>query len=153
MEPVPFAPTPEEVARRALQLAGLKPGEIVYDLGCGDGRIIAAAGKYFNAKAVGIEIRRGLIYRAQDRIRRYGLRGEVGVIHGNFFNQSISEADIVTLYLLPSTNLALKPKLESELRRGVRIVAIDYPIPGWKPTTVHQTIHGNKLWRIFLYTV
>lgn len=153
MEPVPFAPTPEEVARKALRLAGLKPGETVYDLGCGDGRILVTAGKYFNAKAVGIEIRRELIYRAQDRIRKYGLSGEVKIIHGNFFNKNISEANVVTLYLLPSINLALKLKLKNELKKGARIVAIDYPIPGWKPITVQQAIHCNKLRRIFLYVV
>ncbi|MCS7366210.1 MAG: class I SAM-dependent methyltransferase, partial [archaeon GB-1867-035] len=92
---VPFVSTPEPVVRRMLKLADVKPGEVVYDLGAGDGRILIIAALEFGAKAVGVEIRPQLIYEIEKKIKMYNLEDRVKVIHGNFFDVDISEADIV----------------------------------------------------------
>ncbi|MEM2813872.1 MAG: methyltransferase domain-containing protein, partial [Candidatus Methanomethylicia archaeon] len=133
---VPFVSTPENVARRMLQLCNVKPGELVYDLGAGDGRILFIAAKEFKARAVGIEIRPQLVKQIEERILAENLQGVVRIIHGNFFDVSIRDADVVTMYLLTSVNERLKPKLERELRPGTRIVSHDFEIPGWRPVRV-----------------
>jgi len=150
---VPFVSTPENVARFMLKLAEVKPGEIVYDLGSGDGRILVIAAKEFGARGVGIEIRKDLVEESLRRIKSLGLEGAIKIIHGDFFQVNISEADVVTLYLLTSVNERLKPKLEKELRPGTRVVSHDFEIPGWTPVKV---IDLNEDWRshkIYLYKV
>ncbi|RLF20125.1 MAG: hypothetical protein DRZ82_03290 [Thermoprotei archaeon] len=148
---VPFVPTPEIVARYMLKLAEVKPGEVVYDLGSGDGQIVIIAAKEFGARAVGVEIRKDLVEESLRRIKEQGLEDRVKIIHGDFFKVNISEADVVTLYLLTSVNERLRPKLEKELRPGTRVVSHDFEIPGWKPIKV---VEINEEWRshkIYLY--
>ncbi len=150
---VPFVSTPENVARFMLKLAEVRPGEIVYDLGSGDGRILIIAAKEFGAKCVGIEIRKDLVQEAIKRVKALGLENQIKIIHGDFFEISISEADVVTMYLLTSVNERLRPKLEKELRPGTRVVSHDFEIPGWTPIKV---IELNEDWRnhkIYLYKV
>ncbi len=150
---VPFVPTPESVARRMLELANVKPGEVVYDLGCGDGRILIIAAKEFGAKAVGIEIRKDLVEKCIRKVKELGLEGKVYVIHGNFFEVDISEADVVTLYLLTSVNEKLRPKLERELKPGARVVSHDFEVLGWKPVKVEEIREGWRSHKIYLYVV
>ncbi|NPB01229.1 MAG: class I SAM-dependent methyltransferase, partial [Crenarchaeota archaeon] len=133
MYDVPFVPSPEVVIRRMLQLADVRENEVVYDLGCGDGRVLIIAAKEFGARAVGIEIRRDLYEQCLKRIKDLGLEDRVKVYHGNFFEYDLSDADVVTLYLLTSVNERLRPKLERELRPGTRVVSHDFEVPGWRP--------------------
>lgn len=150
---VPFVSTPEPVVRRMLKLAEVKPGEVVYDLGAGDGRILIIAALEFGARAVGVEIRPQLIYEIEKKIKMYNLEDRVKIIHGNFFDVNISEADIVTLYLLTSVNEKLKPKLKRELKPGARIVSHDFEIPGWKPLRVEILPDVWTTHKIYLYRV
>ncbi len=150
---VPFVATPESVARYMLKLAEVKPGEIVYDLGSGDGRILIIAALEFGAKAVGIEIRKDLVEKSRRKVKELGLENRVKIIHGDFFEVDISEADVVTLYLLTSVNEKLRPKLEKELKPGARVVSHDFEIPGWKPIKVVEINEDWRSHRILLYKV
>lgn len=150
---VPYVPTPYPVVRAMLKLAGVGPEDIVYDLGCGDGRILIVATKEFNVrKAVGIELDRERYKIALERVREEGLEDRVRVIHGDFFDVDIREATVVTLFLLTSVNEMLKPKFERELRAGTRIVSHEFRIPGWKPERVIEVRDDNGLLHtIYLY--
>ncbi|MCD6154815.1 MAG: class I SAM-dependent methyltransferase [Candidatus Verstraetearchaeota archaeon] len=148
---VPFVSSPEMVVRRMLKLAQVKPGEIVYDLGAGDGRILFIAAREFGARAVGVEIRHNLVEQIKIKINKYGLNGKVRIIEGNFFDVDISEADVVTMYLLTSVNERLKPKLERELKNGVRIVSHDFEVPGWNPVRVDVIPDIWTTHKIYLY--
>lgn len=128
----PFVPSPPEVIREMLKMAGLKEGETLYDLGCGDGRILVIAAQEFGAYAVGIELNEGRVREAREKVSNLGLEDKVKIIHGNILDVDISPADVVALYLTTSANEKLKPKMERELRTGTRIVSHDFTIPGWK---------------------
>jgi SAM-dependent methyltransferase len=125
-------PTPKKHIRSMLQMAKLKPGELVYDLGCGDGRVLILAAKEFGARGVGIEVD-PLRYRvARWRVRRAGLEDQVELIQGTYNQQDISSADVVTLYLVQKMINRLAPKLVRELRPGARLVSNTFIIPGLK---------------------
>ncbi len=153
MYDVPFVPSPEVVVRRMLQLADVRENEVVYDLGCGDGRVLIIAAKEFGARAVGIEIRRDLYEQCLRRIKDLGLENRVKVHHGNFFDFDISDADVVTLYLLTSVNEKLRPKLERELRPGTRVVSHDFEVPGWKPIVIEDLYEEWRSHKLFLYKI
>lgn len=138
--------TPVEVARKMLDLSQLKPDEVLYDLGCGDGRLVILAAKDTGAYATGIELRDDLVDRAKTEIKRLNLEGKVRIIHGNFFDVSISDANVVTLYLTSSANERLRPKLEAELKLGTRVVSHDFKVPGWKPSTVYDELLGHTIY-------
>jgi ubiquinone/menaquinone biosynthesis C-methylase UbiE len=146
MSIAPFVQTPLEVAKRMLDLSQVKAGEVLYDLGCGDGRLIILAGKDIGAKATGIELREDLVERAKTEIKRLDLEGKVNVIQGNFFEVNISDADVITLYLTSSANERLRPKLEAELKRGARVVSHDFKVPGWKPSAVYNELLGHTIY-------
>jgi len=138
-----------------LMLADVKPGEIVYDLGCGDGRIVITAAREFGAYAVGIEIRKDLALKAMKAVEEAGLTDRVKIINANFFDVDISDADVVTLYLTTSANLKVKPKLERELKPGARVVSHEYEIPGWTPVLIDEFTEDSRYrfltHRIWLY--
>lgn len=152
---IPFVPSPLSVAKRMLEIAELHEGETLLDLGSGDGRILIAAVEWFGAKkAIGIEIREDLVRAARNEIRKKGLEDRALVIQGDFFQVPIDEADVVVLYLTRQALESLRPKLESRLKQGTRIVCHDYEIKGWKPAKVEKL----RLWRfwphkIYLYVV
>jgi len=148
---VPFVPTPEIVVKKMLELAKVKPGEIVYDLGCGDGRIIITAAKDFGAYAVGIEIRKDLVEQCIRKVKELGLEDRVTIIYGNFFEVDISDADVVTLYLLTSINEKLKTKFIKELKPSARIVSHDFEIVGWKPHLVKEVKEDWRNHKVYLY--
>ncbi len=153
MVDVPFVSTPEHVARRMLELAKVGPNDVVYDLGAGDGRIVIMAAKEFGARAVGVEIRKDLYEQILKKVKVDGLEGRVKVINGDFFQVDISEASVVTLYLLTSVNEKLKPKLERELKAGARVVSHDFEVPGWKPIHVENV---KDYWcdhKIYVYEI
>ncbi|ADY00911.1 MAG: class I SAM-dependent methyltransferase [Vulcanisaeta sp.] len=150
---VPFVPTPEIVVRRMLQLANVKRDEVLYDLGCGDGRIVIMAAREFGAQAACIEIRKDLYEQTLRRVKDLGLEDKIRVIYGNFFEENISEADVVTMYLLTSVNERIKPKLERELRPSTRVVSHDFEVPGWKPLIVEDLYEEWRSHKIYLYKI
>ena len=129
----PWLPMPVSSARRMLQLAAVRPGETVYDLGSGDGRVLIVAAREFGARAVGVEIEpiRALIARLT--LRLFGVHHAARIVRSNFFEVDLRSADVVTLYLLSNTNARLVPKLRRELKPGARIVTLAFPMPGWEP--------------------
>lgn len=146
MSIAPFVQTPLEVAKKMLDLSQIRTGEVLYDLGCGDGRLIILAAKEIGAKATGVELREDLIERARTEIKRLNLEDKVSVIQGNFFDVAISDADVVTLYLTSSANERLRPKLEAELKPGARVVSHDFKVPGWKPSAVYNELLGHTIY-------
>jgi cyclopropane fatty-acyl-phospholipid synthase-like methyltransferase len=146
MSIAPFVQTPLEVAKKMLDLSQIRTGEVLYDLGCGDGRLIILAAKEIGAKATGVELREDLIERARTEIKRLNLEDKVSVIQGNFFDVAISDADVVTLYLTSSANERLRPKLEAELKPGARVVSHDFKVPGWKPSAIYNELLGHTIY-------
>lgn len=149
----PDFPTPQVVVDRMLALASVKPTDTVYDLGCGDGRILITAARNYHCKAVGVELSRDIYDRTCLRIKNLGLADQITVIHGNALHTDLSPADVVTLYLMTSTNERLKPAMERYLKPGARVVSHDYEIHGWKAAkeeTVDVEGHPHK---IFLYVM
>jgi len=136
-----------------LRLANVNKGDVVYDLGCGDGRIVIAAAEKFGARGVGIDIDPERIQEAQENARKAGVTARVRFRNEDLFEADISEATVVTLYLLPWVNLKLRPKLWSELKPGTRIVSHSHDMGDWKPekevevdgeTIYYWTIPANK---------
>ena len=140
----PWVPMPLDTARRMLQLADVRPGETVYDLGSGDGRVVIAAARNFGATAIGVEIDplRTLISRTA--IALLGLRSRARVARANLFDVDLRDADVVTVYLLPKANARLALKLRSELKPGARVVTLTYHLPGWEPVISEN---GIKVYR------
>ncbi len=134
----PYVATPHRVARHMLTLADVKTKETVYDLGCGDGRLVIMAAREFGAKGVGVELRGDLVKQARERISELHLEGRVKIVQADLFNVDIGPADVVTLYLTTSANTKIRPKLESQLKPGVRVVSHDYEIVGWRPVKVDR---------------
>jgi len=141
----PFVATPLPVVRQMLILAEVKPGETVYDLGAGDGRVVIMAAQEFGAKAVGVELREDLTKQALNRVFELGLMGRVKIFQSDLFKVDVSSADVVFLYLTTSANDKVKPKLESELKQGARVVSHDYEILGWKPFKINSFCENPKL--------
>jgi cyclopropane fatty-acyl-phospholipid synthase-like methyltransferase len=123
---VPYVPTRELVVEEMLRMAGVRPDDVVYDLGCGDGRIVVMAAQKFGARGVGVDIDPKRIEEARANAARAGVSDRAEFRLGDLFNADIRAATVVTLYLLPDVNLRLKPKLRRELRPGTRIVSHDF---------------------------
>ena len=131
----PWFPTSMGTVRKMLLMAGVNPGDILYDLGSGDGRIIVAAAKEFGARSVGIDVNPLWVLWTRLRIGALKMGDRVEVFWGDFFLMDLSEVDVVTLYLLQGTNDSLKQKLEKELKPGARVVSHIYTFKGWRPLT------------------
>jgi SAM-dependent methyltransferase len=145
---VVYVPTPDGVVKEMMDLAEVKPGDVVYDLGCGDGRIVIAAAKRGAAKAVGVDIDPERIREAWANAREEGVADKVAFVEGDLFQMDFSDADVVTLYLLPDLNLKLRPKLLA-LRPGTRIVSHAFDMGDWKPE-ITQVVDGRE---VFAWTV
>ena len=149
---VPYVPTPRHVARKMLELAGVGPEDVVYDLGSGDGRIPIMAVEEFGAKkAVGIEIRNDLVQLAREEVKKRGLEDKVEIIQGDVLEVPVSEATVVTMFLLPDLMELLRPKLEKELRPGARIVSHEYVMAKWKPVKVVRLEDEHMYHTLILY--
>jgi SAM-dependent methyltransferase len=146
---VPFVPTPKEVVAAMLKLGGVKSGDVIYDLGSGDGRIVIAAAEQFHTRGVGIDINPERIQEATENARKAGVNNLVQFRQADLFSTDISEATVVTLYLLPSVNLKLRPKLLHDLKPGTRIVSHSFDMGDWKPER-QENIEGRM---IYLWTV
>jgi predicted RNA methylase len=141
----PFVPSPVQVVEYMLKLADLKAGEVLFDLGAGDGRTVVMAAKSFGARAVGVELREDLAKKALSSIHDSGLSDRVTIVNGDMFSVNLTPADVVFLYLTTSANEKIKPKLEHDLKKGVRVVSHDYEIVGWKPVKVENFCENPKL--------
>ena len=141
----PFVPSPVQVIEYMLKLADLKAGEVLFDLGAGDGRTVIMAAKSFGARAVGVELREDLAKKALSSIHDRGLSDRVTIVNGDMFSVNLTPADVVFLYLTTSANEKIRPKLETELRKGVRVVSHDYEIVGWRPLKVENFCENPKL--------
>jgi ubiquinone/menaquinone biosynthesis C-methylase UbiE len=142
----PFVASPARVVDRMLSLASIRPGETVYDLGCGDGRVLIAAVKNYKAKAVGVEISPKLVAEAQERIRKEGVASEARVVEGDLLTTDLTGADVVVIYLATSLNQELRPRMEKFLRPGARVVSHDYAVPGWKPARIEETDGKHRIY-------
>jgi predicted RNA methylase len=128
-----------------LVLAELRPGEVFFDLGAGDGRTVIMAAKDFSARAVGVELREDLAKRALSTIYEQNLQDRITIVNGDMFNVDLTSADVIFLYLTTSANEKIKGKLENELKEGVRIVSHDYEVVGWKPAKVVNFCENQNL--------
>jgi cyclopropane fatty-acyl-phospholipid synthase-like methyltransferase len=131
----PYVSTPDGVVREMLRLAEVGPRDIVYDLGCGDGRIVIAAARDFGARGVGIDIDPRRIAEANAGARRAGVQERVRFVVQDLFKSDFSEATVVTLFLFAELNAKLLPKFRAELRPGTRVVSHQFGIGDWKPRT------------------
>ncbi len=150
----PFVASPQPVVEKMLEVAAVRPGETVFDLGCGDGRILVTAVQQFRAKAVGVELSDRHAKTATEKIASLGIQNDAKVIHGNLMDVDTSSADVVTIYLMTLSNDKLRPKLEHELKPGTRIVSLNYEVRGWKPAKVEKVEASDSRHRpytIYLY--
>jgi hypothetical protein len=129
----PYYPTPLTIVERMLDFGELKAGEHMFDLGSGDGRIVIMAAQKYRADATGVELDSDLVAASQEKIRQLGLKN-ARIIYGDILKQDYSSANLITVYLLPDSNLKLRPILEAQLKKGTRVVAHDFEIGGWTPT-------------------
>jgi tRNA A58 N-methylase Trm61 len=141
----PFVPSPSVVVEYMLKLAGLKAGEVVIDMGSGDGRTLIMAAKTFGARGVGIELREDLAKKALGTIHENGLDDRVTIVNDDMFNVNLTSADVVYIYLTTSANEKIKPKLEHDLKHGARVVSHDYEIVGWRPEKIENFCENPKL--------
>jgi ribosomal protein L11 methylase PrmA len=146
---VPYVPTPEPVVDAMLKLAQVKRGDVLYDLGSGDGRIVIAAAKRYGVRGTGVDIDPRRIDEANANARKAGVAKLVRFVNRDLFEVDFSEATVVTLYLLPRINLQLRPKLLAELKPGTRIVSHGFDMGDWKPEQA-VTVGNNT---IYLWTV
>lgn len=141
---VPYVQTPYVVVEEMLQLARVGPADMVYDLGCGDGRIVIAAAEKFGARGVGIDIDPRRISEANEAARRAGVAGRVRFAVQDLFQTDFSEASVVMLYLYPELNARLRPKFLAELKPGSRIVSHQFRIGDWKPLSAKQVTPSDR---------
>jgi SAM-dependent methyltransferase len=145
--------TPADTVNEMLRLADIKPGDVLYDLGSGDGRIPITAAQRYNIRAVGIDINPKLVWVSEARARGAGVADRVRFINADMFRADISEATIVTLYLSKKLNLLLRPRLLRELRPGTRIISHDFDMGDWKPEQKVRVPWYNGYRTIYLWTI
>ncbi|WP_238025886.1 protein-lysine N-methyltransferase [Metallosphaera javensis (ex Hofmann et al. 2022)] len=137
-----------------LEVAKVGPEDIVYDLGCGDGRIIIAAVKNFGAKkAVGVDLSDERLKEAEQNAIQNGVKDKIELRKNNFLDEDVSDATVVTLFLLTNANELLKPKFEKELKPGTRVVSHEFEMKGWKPKEVIKVEDGNMHHLVYLYVI
>ena len=149
----PNIPTPQAVVDRMLEAAHIKPGEMVYDLGSGDGRVVITAAQKFGARAVGVEIDPVQCRKATDKIKSLGLSGRVTILEASALRVDLSPANVVTMFFLTASNERLKPILEKQLKPGSRVLSNEFPIKGWKPMEVVHIKTGKMEHSIYLYEI
>ncbi len=145
---VPFVPTPQEVVDKMIELGGVKKGDVVYDLGSGDGRIVITAAKK-GARAVGFDIDSDLVKESRENIRKAGLEKLAEIKQQDILTVDLSPATVVTMYLLPDVNLKLKPNILKQLKPGSRVVSHAFDMGDWKPDKTER-VNGRT---IYLWTI
>ncbi len=149
----PYYPTPEIIVDKMLRFGEVKPGEKVYDLGSGDGRIVIMAARKFKANAVGVEFDHSLCKQSADLIAKLKLSASAHIVEGDLLLQDYSDADLLTVYLLPVSNDKVTPMLEKQLKKGTRIVAHDFEFSAWKPEKIQDIDDDGegRSHRLYLY--
>lgn len=142
---VPYVPSPNAVVDGMLKLANVKATDVVYDLGCGDGRIVISAAKTYGARGVGVDINPERIQEATANAKSAAVENKVKFVENDLFKADIAEATVVTLYLLPTVNERLKPKLLKELKPGTRIVSHSFDMGDWKPDK-EEMVDGRHIY-------
>ena len=153
---VPYVPTTQPAVEAMLKLAGVTKSDIVYDLGCGDGRIVITAAKLFGARGVGIDINPVRIAEAKENARKAGVEHLVRFEENDLFEANFKDATVVTLFLLPNVNLRLRPKLLADLKPGTRVVSNTFEMDDWKPEKQAEVPESEANYlshRLFLWTV
>ncbi len=150
---VPYISTPQPVVDAMLRLASVRRDDVVYDLGCGDGRIVISAARDFGARGVGIDLDPRRIEDANAAARSAGVSGRVRFAVQNLFSTDFSEATVVMLYLLPELNAKLLPKIRSELRPGARVVSHQFRMGDWQPERIESAWSGERDHTLYLWVV
>ena len=156
---VPYVPTTESAVQEMLKLAGVSKNDVVYDLGCGDGRIVIEAAKTYGSRGVGIDINPERIAEARANAKKAGVEHLVRFEENDLFKADIKDATVVTLFLLSSVNLKLRPRLQAELKPGTRLVSNTFDMGDWKPEKEVQVGDSTgEEWsglskRLFLWTI
>ncbi|HEX2229895.1 MAG TPA: methyltransferase domain-containing protein, partial [Candidatus Binatia bacterium] len=151
---VPYVPTPQEVVDRMLELAQVKKGDVVYDLGSGDGRIVITAAQKYGVRAVGFEIDPVRIKESQENIAKAGVGNLVEIRQQDIRTVDLSPASVLTMYLLPEVNLMIRPTIWKQMKPGSRVVSHDFDMGDWKPLKIenikdsHNWDHTLYLWHV-----
>jgi precorrin-6B methylase 2 len=146
---IPFVPTPPKLVDAMLAIADVKPGDVLIDLGSGDGRIPIAAAKKYGIRATGIEIDPELVRESEKSAQELGVADKVRFINGDLFGQDLRQASIVTVFLTPGVNLRLRPKLLKELKPGARVVSRTFNMGAWTPS---KTVQVDNDW-LYLWVI
>ena len=155
----PYVPTPQGVVNRMLELAQIKPGDTVIDLGSGDGRIMITAAQKYGARGFGVELNPRLVQSSNEEAHRAGVADRVKFLQQDLFKTDFREADVLTLYLLPDVNMVLRPKILAELKAGTRVVSHDYGMGLWRPEVEEtvpapdKTVGARKESTVYLWIV
>jgi len=147
---VPYVPTPQDVVERMLELAQVKKGDVVYDLGSGDGRIVITAAKKYGVKAIGFEIDSERIKESQENIKKAGVGHLVEIRQQDIRTVDLSPASVLTMYLLPEVNLMIRPNIWKQMKPGSRVVSHDFDMGDWKPLKT-EYIKDGSTWEHTLY--
>lgn len=147
---VPYVPTPQEVVDRMLEMAQVKKGDVVYDLGSGDGRIVITAAKKYGVKAVGFEIDPERIKESHENIKKAGVGHLVEIRQQDIRTVDLSRASVLTMYLLPEVNLMIRPNIWKQMKPGSRVVSHDFDMGDWKPLKVDHMKDGSA-WEHTIY--
>lgn len=142
---VPYVPTPPQVVERMLQIADVKPGDMVMDVGCGDGRMVVAAAEKFGARGLGVDINPERIGEAKANARQAGVESKVDFRVGDLFEADLSQADVLAMYLLSDINLRLRPKILETMKPGARIVSHAFNMGEWNPDH-HENVDGRNVY-------
>jgi cyclopropane fatty-acyl-phospholipid synthase-like methyltransferase len=145
----PFVPTPMEAVRKMIKLAKIKKGDVVYDIGCGDGRMVYVAANEYGARATGLELS-PLVYTFA-RIRKLLWRSKAKILFRNFKTQNLRDADVIVCYLMPETLEKLRPKLETELKPGAMVVSYAFRMASWKETHQEPKDAAKNISPIWIY--
>ncbi len=150
----PYVPTPQDVVERMLAVAGVGKNDVVVDLGSGDGRLVVTAAKQFGARGIGIDIDPARVAEGRANAKQAGVESRVEFREGDALQADVSQATVVTLYLLSSSNVKLRPRLLSQLKPGARIVSHQFGMGDWAPDKVETFTDGNGTSRtLYLWTV
>jgi len=147
---VPYVPTPQAVVDRMLELAEVKKGDVVYDLGSGDGRIVVTAAKKYGVKAIGFEIDPQRIKESHENIKKAGVENLVEIRQQDIRTVDLSQASVLTMYLLPEVNLMIRPNIWKQMKPGSRVVSHDFDMGDWKPLKTEH-IKDDSSWDHTLY--
>jgi tRNA G37 N-methylase Trm5 len=147
---VPYVPTPQEVVDRMLELAQVKKGDVVYDLGSGDGRIVVTAAKKYGVRAIGFEIDPERIKESTENIKKAGVGHLVEIRHQDIRSVDLSAASVLTMYLLPEVNLMIRPNIWKQMKPGSRVVSHDFDMGDWKPLKT-ENLKDSSSWDHTLY--